>query len=130
MIDLKDILSEVPPVRPNFVVSSSDAPHQAAKFGGPVADPTTSRNIHHLDRRVTTCSSQGDRRRALSLITTMNWLEGPKKDPENNSSRIWGRLVEATSTARQKVADKYYDMRDGGHGTAPHSPPSVTYLVH
>lgn len=47
----------------------------------------------------------------------MNRWEFPKKEPENNSSRIWGRFVEATSTARQKVADKYYDIREGGHGT-------------
>ena len=30
---------------------------------------------------------------------------------------MWGRLIQATSTARQKVADKYYEVREGGNGT-------------
>ena len=47
----------------------------------------------------------------------MNWREGPKKEPETNSSRIWGKLLNATSTARQKVTEKYYDIREGGNGT-------------
>ena len=47
----------------------------------------------------------------------MNWRDITKKDPDSNGSRMWGRLVQATSTARQKVADKYYEVREGGNGT-------------
>jgi hypothetical protein len=40
-----------------------------------------------------------------------------KREPESNGSRMWGRLVDATSNARQRVADKYYEVREGGNGT-------------
>ena len=48
----------------------------------------------------------------------MNWRDiTARKDQENAGSRMWGKLLEATSTARQKVADKYYEVREGGNGT-------------
>lgn len=48
----------------------------------------------------------------------MNWRDVTRKDVESNGSRMWGKLVEATNTARQKVADKYYEVREGGNGTS------------
>jgi hypothetical protein len=46
----------------------------------------------------------------------MSWRDTIKKEAESNSSRIWGRLLQATTTARQKVAEKYYEVREGGNG--------------
>ena len=55
--------------------------------------------------------------RGWEAVRNMNWKDMTKKEPESNSSRMWGRLIQATSTARQKVADKYYEVREGGNGT-------------
>jgi len=46
----------------------------------------------------------------------MNWRDITKTEPDSNGSRMWGRLVQATTAARQKVADKYYEVREGGNG--------------
>jgi hypothetical protein len=54
--------------------------------------------------------------RGWEAVRNMNWKDMTKKEPESNSSRMWGRLIQATSTARQKVADKYYEVREGGNG--------------
>jgi len=82
-----------------------------------VADPTNSSRIHDCDYREATTRSTRARRTPPYLPAGMNRRDFVKKEPENNSSRIWGRFVEATTTARQKVADKYYDIREGGNGT-------------
>jgi hypothetical protein len=55
--------------------------------------------------------------RGWEIVRSMNWRDGTKKEPESNGSRMWGKLLEATSNARQKVADKYYEVREGGNGT-------------
>jgi hypothetical protein len=61
--------------------------------------------------------------RGWEIVRGINWRDGTKKEPESNGARMWGRLLEATSSARQKVADKYHEVRDGGHGL--HPPPSL-----
>jgi hypothetical protein len=54
------------------------------------------------------------------VVRNMNWRDMTKKEPESNGSKMWGRLLEATAAvteqARQKVTDKYYDIRDGPYG--------------
>ena len=57
--------------------------------------------------------------RGWEAVRNMNWKDMTKKEPESNGSRMWGRLLEATSSARQKVADKYYEVREGGNGFSP-----------
>ena len=52
-------------------------------------------------------------------VRNMNWRDVARKEPESNGSRMWGRLLEATSTARQRVADKYHEVREGGNGASP-----------
>lgn len=54
--------------------------------------------------------------RGWEAVRNMNWKDMAKKEPESNGSRMWGRLLEATSSARQRVADKYYEVREGGNG--------------
>jgi len=53
-------------------------------------------------------------------VRNINWKDMTRKEPESNGSKMWGRLLEATAAAteqaRQKVADKYYDFRDGPYG--------------
>jgi hypothetical protein len=53
-------------------------------------------------------------------VRNINWKDMTKKEPESNGSKMWGRLLEATAAAteqaRQKVTDKYYDIRDGPYG--------------
>ena len=39
-----------------------------------------------------------------------------KKEPEGNGLRMWGKVLAATTHARQRVADKYWDLREGGNG--------------
>jgi len=39
-----------------------------------------------------------------------------KKEPESNGLRMWGKVLAATTQARQRVADKYWDLREGGNG--------------
>jgi hypothetical protein len=60
--------------------------------------------------------------RGWEIVRSINWRDGTKKEPESNGARMWGRLLEATSSARQKVADKYHEVREGGYGL--HPPPS------
>lgn len=55
--------------------------------------------------------------RGWQAVRNMNWKDMAKREPESNGSRMWGRLVDATSNARQRVADKYYEVREGGNGT-------------
>jgi hypothetical protein len=54
--------------------------------------------------------------RGWEAVRNMNWKDMAKREPESNGSRMWGKLLEATSTARQRVADKYYEVREGGNG--------------
>ena len=54
--------------------------------------------------------------RGWEAVRNMNWKDMTKKAPESNGSKMWGRLLDATVTARQRVADKYYDIREGGNG--------------
>lgn len=56
--------------------------------------------------------------RGWEIVRNMNWRDMTRKEPESNGSRMWGRLLQATSTARQKVADKYYEVREGGNGVS------------
>jgi hypothetical protein len=52
-------------------------------------------------------------------VRNMNWKDMTRKEQESNGSRMWGRLLEATSSARQRVADKYHEVREGGNGVFP-----------
>jgi hypothetical protein len=52
-------------------------------------------------------------------VRNMNWRDMARKEQESNGSRMWGRLLEATSSARQRVADKYHEVREGGNGVSP-----------
>jgi hypothetical protein len=54
--------------------------------------------------------------RGWEIVRNMNWRDMTRKEPESNGSRMWGKLLQATSTARQKVTDKYYEVREGGNG--------------
>jgi hypothetical protein len=60
--------------------------------------------------------------RGWEIVRSINWRDGTKKEPESNGARMWGRLLDATSSARQKVADKYHEVREGGHGLLPPPP--------
>jgi hypothetical protein len=51
-------------------------------------------------------------------VRNMNWRDMTRKEQESNGSRMWGRLLAATSTARQRVADKYHEVREGGNGAS------------
>jgi hypothetical protein len=56
--------------------------------------------------------------RGWEVVRNMNWKDMTKKESESNGSRMWGRVLQATSAARQRMADKYYEVREGGNGNA------------
>ena len=60
--------------------------------------------------------------RGWEIVRNMSWRDMTKKEPESNSLRMWGKVLAATSQARQRVADKYWDLREGGNGMAPFPP--------
>ena len=84
--------------------------------------PATPHDQDHDTHHVSTSATETVERakvavgRGWDIVRNMNWRDMTKKEPESNGSRMWGRLLQATSTARQKVADKYYDIREGGNG--------------
>jgi len=54
--------------------------------------------------------------RGWDIVRNMNWKDMTKKEPESNGLRMWGKVLAATTQARQRVADKYWDLREGGNG--------------
>lgn len=84
-------------------------------------------NSHTQQQQSNNSTSTGDKvghakvavGKGWEVVRNMNWKDMTRKDTESNGSRMWGKLLEATSTARQRVADKYYTVREGGNGNIP-----------
>lgn len=95
-----------------------------SNLGPSLHHPGTSHDHGHDTDHVSNSTAENVERakvvvgRGWDLVRSMNWRDMTKKEPESNGSRMWGRLLQATSTARQKVADKYYDIREGGNGAS------------
>jgi len=100
--------------------SRSQASTRTEAPGKPVAFDTASAAAETVERAKVAVG------RGWEIVRNINWRDGTRKEPESNGARMWGRLLEATNTARQKVADKYYEVREGGNGLFPF-PASVCF---
>ena len=118
-----DTAAEPPPPLPIFdqaMYSRSQASTRTEAPGKPVAFDTASAAAETVERAKVAVG------RGWEIVRNINWRDGTRKEPESNGARMWGRLIEATNTARQKVADKYYEVREGGNGLFP--PPASVSL--
>ena len=98
---------DMPPPLPIVDLRATSALKPQPKSNSDIGTSTTTETVEKAKEVVG---------RGWEAVRNMNWRDMTTRNQESNGSRMWGRLVEATSSARQKVADKYHEVREGGNG--------------